>query len=220
MTWISDNDVTCCNSGKSSNQAAICSTNSQGSIDLDTRPPEMERSTLCYEIQRCPSCGYCSTDLSICDGNIQGIIESTKYQSIINEAPGSEVTCSFLALSYLQESNKQYGEAAWNAIHASWISDDENNSEFAIQCRKRAVFLIESANAEKQKLVSEEGVTELISIDLMRRAKMFQEAEKLIKLTLKKDIEGVVLQVINFERTLIKSKNIDAHTVSKALNEE
>ena len=83
MTLIFGNDVECAICGDISNQAEVLSTNTNGSSDLDTRPPEMERSNIEYEVQRCPSCGYCSSDLSICNENTKEIVESQRYKGFM-----------------------------------------------------------------------------------------------------------------------------------------
>ncbi len=70
MTRIFEQEVECCVCQEKSKHMIIGSTNSFGSPDLDTRPPEMKRSTLSLWIQRCPSCGYSSPDLSDCEAHI------------------------------------------------------------------------------------------------------------------------------------------------------
>ena len=100
MSLIYGEDVECVICNEISNQAVIVSTNVFGSPDLDTRPPEMERSNIEYEIQRCPSCGYCSSDLSKCHENTKDIVDSQRYKTIIANDLLPEVASSFLALSY------------------------------------------------------------------------------------------------------------------------
>ena len=157
MTTMLPEEVECCICGEKSNHMSIGSTNSFGSTDLDTRPPEMKRSTIYHWIQRCPSCGYCSSDLSVCGDNTKEIVNSKEYQNIIGDSEISGMAGSFLALSYENEKQQKYSDSAWRAIHAAWICDDGNNLEASTRCRKKAVTLIEKANEQKQKIADQSG---------------------------------------------------------------
>ncbi len=161
MTTMFKKEVECCVCGEKNSHTGIGSTNSFGSPDLDTRPPEMQRSTIYHWIQRCPSCGYCSSDLSKCSNNTKEIIKSVEYQNIVKNNVTPEVASSFLALSYEKEQSNQYSDSAWMAIHASWICDDENNSEVSTRCRKQAISLIEKANSQAQKIAVQKGKVHL-----------------------------------------------------------
>ena len=178
MTTMHDNKVQCGVCGGESNHKVVRSSYSHGSSDLDTRPPEMTRSTIYYSIQRCPSCGYCASDLSECSGKVKDHVESKEYQKIIGNKAIPKVAASFLALSYEKQQTHQYSESAWAAIHAAWICDDKNKQKASKECRKKAISMIESANAHSQKMGDQAGATEVLTIDLMRRAGMFEQALK------------------------------------------
>jgi len=157
MTTMIEKEVVCCICGEKSNHMEIGSTNSFGSADLDTRPPEMERSTIYHWIQRCPSCGYCSPDLSECGDETKEIINSKEYQNIIESSEVPEIAASFLALSYEKEKQQEYSNSAWRAIHAAWVCDDENNLESSAKCRKQAVNLIKKQKIMGKKLQNKLG---------------------------------------------------------------
>ena len=177
----------------------------------------MTRSTIYYSIQRCPSCGYCAPDLSECSGDVKVHVESNEYQEIIGNKAIPKVAASFLALSYEKQQTHQYSESAWAAIHAAWICDDKNKQKASKECRKKAISMIENANAYSQNIGDQAGATEALTIDIMRRAGMFEQALKLAEETKTKDIEEIILQIIAYEESLIESKDIDSHTVSEAL---
>ena len=220
MTTMYEKEVKCCVCGTNSNHEVVGSSYSHGSSDLDTRPPEMTRSTIYYSIQRCPSCGYCASDLSECSGDIKFHVESKEYQEIIGNKAIPKVAASFLALSYEKQQTHQYSESAWAAIRAAWICDDKNKQKASQECRKKAISMIENANAYSQNMGDQAGATEALTIDLMRRAGMFEQALKLADETKTKDIEEIIMQVIAYEESLIESKDIDSHTVSEALGDE
>ncbi len=216
MTTMFPNEVTCCVCGTRSTQMMIGSTNAFGSPDLDTRPPEMERSTIKYRVQRCPSCYYCAPDLSECDPNASHIIKSPGYETIVTNKSIPEVAASFLALSYENQQMKNFSESAWRAIEAAWICDDENNDEAARECRETAISLIEEGKTHTQYIADEPGASEAITIDLMRRAGMFREAMDLTVETKTQNMKEIIKQVIAFEEELISIRDTDTHTISEA----
>jgi hypothetical protein len=219
MTTLSEREVICCVCGTKSSHLGIGSTNTSGSPDLDTRPPEMMRSTICYWIERCPSCGYCSSDLSECHDNARKLVETKEYQGIIENNNTPETAASFMALSYVKQKLHQYPWAAWGAIHAAWICDDENDYESSRECRKVAISMIEKAKEESHQLVDQAGASEAIIIDLMRRSGMFKSALELVNKTKVMDIEEVVSEVISYQEKLVLAEDMDAHTISEALGE-
>jgi len=80
--------------------------------------------------------------------------------------------------------------------------------------------MIENANAHSQNMGDQAGTTEALTIDLMRRAGMFEQAFKLAEETKSKDIEEIIMQVITYEESLIELQDIASHTVSEALGDE
>ena len=220
MTTMIEKAVECSICGEKSNHTVIRSTNSFGSPDLDTRPPEMLRSTINYQIQRCPSCGYCSTDLSECGDKTKEIVNSKEYQIIIGSGEVPKIAASFLALAYENEKQQKYSNSAWKTIHAAWVCDDENNFESSIKCRKQAVTLIEKAENHGQKIADQAGASEAITLDLMRRSGMHQEALELSAAMKAEDIEEIIMQMIKYEKELIAKEDIAAHTIAEALGEK
>jgi transcriptional regulator NrdR family protein len=83
----------------------------------------------------------------------------------------------------------------------------------------QAILMIEQANLHSQQIANQDGASEAITIDLMRRAGLFQQALKLAENIKEKDIEGIIMQVVEYEVALIQSKDIDSHTISEAIGE-
>lgn len=63
-TTIMEVSSKCYVCGKTLKYKTWMSTNQFGSPDLDTRAPEMARSTMFMWVKCCPSCGYCASDVS------------------------------------------------------------------------------------------------------------------------------------------------------------
>lgn len=218
MTTLFEETITCCVCETQSPHKSIRSTSVFGSPDLDTRPPEMQRSTIYYSIQRCPSCGYCSHDLSESIDDIKAIVESDGYQAIINRQDLHETATSFLALAYESEVLKDYSSSAWQVINAAWVCDDQGHLDAAVLCRKQAIALIHKAEQLEQQLLEQEGATELVTIDLMRRSGMHKEALVLAEKLKSTDLEDIILKLAAYQETLIHKNDADVHTVAMALD--
>lgn len=219
MTTAFEEEVECFFCGTFSKQVGIGSTNMFGSPDLDTRPAEMQRSTICYWVQRCPSCGYCSDDLSEGESDSGDIIKSNEYQRIVHSSHIPKLAASFLANSYEMQKLERYSNAAWCAIHAAWICDDENNIEAATGARKEALSLIEQGNIHNDHIAEQKGASEAITIDLLRRTGLFLQAEKFAGKLLEIEFDDIIQRVIQLEMELIKVKCLAAHTISEAFEE-
>ena len=81
MSTMRPMDVTCRVCKKKSEQIILTSTNSFGSPDLDLRPPEMQRSTMCFWVQRCPSCGYVASSIDDSTNATRDYLNSDDYKN-------------------------------------------------------------------------------------------------------------------------------------------
>ena len=216
MTTIFNEDICCSVCNNKSSHSMIGSTNTFGSPDLDTRPAEMQRSTINHWVQRCPSCGYCAPDISSCEAGTKEIVYSKAYQDILLSNKNIELVSSFLAVSFEREQLTQFDKSAWAAIHAAWIADDAQDFELAIHCRKEAIRIILLGASKGQRLVTEENVSEVITVDLMRRAGMLQEAIELAKKVKTNNIEKILMQIIEFQINLISQKDTLVHTITES----
>jgi len=222
MTTMFEEEFECYVCGTKSHYMVIGSTNSFGSSDLDTRPAEMSRSTIYQSIQRCPACGYSAHDLSKGDEDssvLEKLLKSDEYQRILNNKKMPDEANTFMAMSYLSQKQNDFISSAWESIQAAWICDDKKKSDLSKQCRDDAVLKIDRGKKESQKLSEQSGVTEAITIDLLRRAGRFEEGFDLIQKTKTLDMENIIQQVIGYEEQLICSGDIDVHTVEEALEE-
>ncbi len=219
MTTMFVENFTCCICDTPSEHSVIGSTNAFGAADLDTRPPEMARSTIYQSVQRCPSCGYCAADLSKGDDGVSDIVATDNYQMILNQLELPDLANTFLAMSHISQQQQQFSTAAWQVIEAAWICDDEDNIDSAKKCREEALMLIEKGHSNKQFLSEQKGASEAISIDLFRRTGRFEEAFELVQKTKTMELEEILCQILEFEEELIRSGDIDVHTIDEVLVE-
>jgi hypothetical protein len=88
--------------------------------------------------------------------------------------------------------------------------------------RNEAADLFLSILREGGRFSSQDGASEAIVTDVLRRAGRSGEAKKVIDVTLTKDVHEFVRKVLIFEKTLIQNGDIKGHgldEVSEALTE-
>ena len=200
MTTYYEKEIICANCKNKSTYEMTRSTNAFGSCDLDTRPPEMQRSTMQYWTQRCPDCGYCSTDISVSEGNMIEIVKSSEYQKQLKDKSFPKLANTFLCSSMIQESSGSYQASAWRAIHAAWACDDFGFNDSAKICRIKALSMIRKGKSKGQSFMKSREESLCIQVDLLRRAEKFEEASNLIKILLKEDIDDLLTKILHFQK--------------------
>ena len=94
-----------------------------GSPDLDTRPPETERSALFTRVQRCFTCGYCASDVSESPTGAAAVVRSAEYRRQLHDKAYSDLANSFRCKAMLDRAATGYAAATWALIQAAWACD-------------------------------------------------------------------------------------------------
>ncbi len=220
MTTLYKEKKTCAVCGAEYKYTGIGSTNTFGSPDLDTRPPEMKRSTIFTWVKRCPECGYCASDISKAPDHARSVVRSAKYKEQLADPAMPELANSFLCKSIIDESAGAYTSAAWALIHAAWVCDDGDKPEYAKMCRSKAADMIIKAMDIGQEFAKERGSEIAILVDIMRRAGRFTEARQLIEENRTEIKEDIILKVLTFQELLIDSGDEGCHTIAEAIEEK
>jgi hypothetical protein len=216
MTTISSENKTCAVCRQTSKHVVLRSTNTLGQHpDLDTRPPEMLRSTIQWWVQTCPSCGYCYSDISQANKAADKVVESEQYKKQLNDTRYPKLANAFLCLAMIHEADKGYREAGWACIHAAWACDDEGPGGCAQECRKKALVFIEKTRSLNQKFTSQPGAEDAITVDLLRRSGQFELALSTCEEALKKETDDTILGVLRFEKALIGKRDSGQHTMAE-----
>jgi hypothetical protein len=216
MTTFHFQLVTCSICEKSSEQQVIASTNGFGSPDLDLRPPEMARSTLFLWLQECPKCGLVSSDLSRAEDGVREILSSTNFASLGRITNTLIGRC--LKRSFLEERLGKLGEAAECALWAAWAADDTHD-QAAAEYRSKAANLFLSA-ALIMPVSDDSIVMRTRAIDILRRARKYQEAADLAYTLLANDnLDPTINAVVKFGRKLALAGDCSHHTVQEALSD-
>lgn len=164
-------DITekCAVCGIESSQTILMSTNTFGGTpDLDLRPAEMMRSTMCWWIQECPHCGYVSGSLDDKPKVSPEWLKSESFASCGGRKFESELAKRFYK-QYLINVEAQDEEGAfYAALHAAWACDDASDTENAIHCRKCALAELEKMHEPDEELI-------VVKTDLLRRTEQFDK---------------------------------------------
>lgn len=188
----------------------VAPTNTFGAPDLDTRPPEMERSTMPYWIRRCPLCGYCAPELAKGVKRARAIVQSDDYRRQLDDDAYPELANLFLCRSIIQEQLAKYADAGWAAVHAAWVCDDEK-PERAAGCRQRALELFERAAANGQSFMADRASERILCADLLRRCGDFDRAVSVCDEGLAAKAKGFLRQVLAYERALAAAGDGGCH---------
>lgn len=220
MTILLSENVRCAVCGTKSKHTGLVSTNAFGYADLDTRPPEMKRSTMHAWVQRCPECRYCNSDISKLSGNAKHDIMLPAYQEMIRESERNNLATSFLCKSMLDEHGAQYPDSVWAAINAAWAFDDASDGESAEYARDRALSMILKAAANGQSFAKSTGAECAITVDLLRRAGHLKEAGARLQQQDRTGIEDIVHKVLDYQELLLQRADTNCHTVEEAIRDD
>jgi hypothetical protein len=216
MTTYAEQEKTCFICGEINVYKAIASTNRFGHSDLDTRPPEMERSTIHCWIQRCPSCSYCAPDISNGPEIATKVVKSDAYLKQRDDSSYPELANKFLCWAIIKEAKGDTGGAGWTAVQAAWACDDADEESAANESRRRAVSLFEKARSNGSSFANGSGVQEAILADLLRRSGQFDKVETVCQTGLEEGPEAMVKIILHFQQSLARRKDADCYTIAEA----
>lgn len=194
----------------------IGSTNAFGAPDLDTRPPEMERSTISYWIQICPNCFYSAPDISKGDPRIRDIVESEEYKKIGRDLNFPDKAVGFLCHSYIMDRLGKYQEAAWASLNAAWYCDDDEMDFAAGLCRGKAVTVLKKAKQHDPTFMSDpKGSFDALIVDLLRRSSKLSDALEYCEKSVSKKPDELILKILQFQENLITKRDTGCYTIDQ-----
>ena len=215
MTTLFTEKIICSICNQNNDQDVIGSSSSFGSMDTDTRPPEMERSTMPFWVQECINCGYCSTDLSNRIDDSEKHIKQEEYINIRNNEGYPELARQFLCNAYLLKESKEFENAGYRYLNAAWVCDDIKIKPKSIICRKEALKMFE-LNIENNELSDDDiSSKRLLMTDIARRAEMFEQADYHKNDGYDKTTDDFLLKIFNFQEKLIRKKDSGCHNLEE-----
>lgn len=232
MTTALNIQVTCASCGRESRQTEIGSTYIMGPPDLDTRPGQMQRSTMEYWVQMCPHCGYVDTEIKSAIQEAITVVRSETYQAQLRDPTVPELARRFLCHSVLEEALGNLADAGWASLHAAWACDDAPNSEAASRCRRRALASFEKATVVGQKITDQDYAEYPLVVDLLRRIGEFDQARNSCERAMtilsdaikhqskKKPVQHpkelrIIQRILMFEKKLLRSRDSEGHSLAE-----
>lgn len=216
MTTMFPQSKKCAMCDTESEHMMISSTSSFGSMDLDTRPPPLERHNLAQEIQHCAACGFCAVDIEELPKVGPTFIESPSYRAILEAFARPELARQFEAAGSIASEEGRHADAGWFLLKAAWVCDDEEAVQEARGLRRDALRSWELASSVNQAFAQDEMSEHLMQIDVMRRACLFDDAVRLMNETAEPSDE-FLHSILSYERQLIGMKDDTTHTIDEAL---
>jgi len=211
-------DLLCAVCGTTSAQTGIASTNAFGSPDLDTRPPEMQRSTMSTWVQKCPECGYCARAINEAPAEANAVIASAEYLGQLTSPDYPELANAFLCLRLVSERAGSISDAAWASIQAAWACDDSSNVVAAARCRNEAVRLMRVLREQGQTLTEQPGADEAMMTDLLRRAGRFGEALDVVDQSMASIDHDLIRAILRYQKGLISKGDVAGHALAIGLH--
>lgn len=222
MTTLTEAVWACFVCGNVAAYPLLSATNARGFADLDTRPPEMHRSTMSRWVHRCTNCGYSAPDLSLGTPAVREIVRAVPYQALQRNRSYPSLAVSFLCWSMIQEIQGAYVEAGWAALHAAWACDDAEAQTAAIgrhastRCRAKAIELICLCREAGLPFSEQEGVEEAVLADLLRRSGQFEEVPAVCGIGLARNPDEAVRRVLVYEEELAEKQDSACHSAAEA----
>ncbi len=148
---------------------------SQGTADLDFRPPEVRRSAMPLWLHKCDYCRNVFSTSEPMPEYEEKYIDSKEYVNCAGIAGLPELGKRFVKLALIYQHCKEFKNAGDAFLCAAWACDDEKLDVTAIICRKRALACYNEVDVSaipKRELPE----LKLRIVDMLRRAGMFDEA--------------------------------------------
>jgi hypothetical protein len=216
MTTIVQEEVNCGLCGCRQIITEIRSTNSFGAMDLDTRPPEMRRSTMAYWVHECDECGFVAAEFGKSVATDAKRVATAEYRRELERNDRAQLANRFVCRALLEEAAGDLVSAGWRRLHAAWACDDEAQAEEARVQRLAALELFERARAQGERAVkSVMGGDEVLLADLARRTGEFGRALEFCAIGLAlREIPAFVTGLLTFEQSLVLARDTGRHTVA------
>ena len=112
---------------------------SEGTADLDFRPPEVRRSAMPLWVHKCDYCRNVFSTTDPMPEYNEKYTDSKEYVHCAGIAGLGETGKRFVKLALIYQHCKEYRRAGDAFLCAAWACDDEKMDVTAIVCRKRAL---------------------------------------------------------------------------------
>lgn len=167
-----------------------------------------------------PGCGYCAPDISSAPEGVAEIIKSDVYKALHREDNVPDLVRKYRCWAYLAELTDKRLEAAIAFQSAAWAADDAGAETIARECRRKASLIYQALLESGEWSIEEEaGKEEAIVVDLMRRARMWEEAKEKAVSALSKGLDPIIVKILKFQLKLLEAGDDTDHTIEEVDDE-
>jgi len=222
MTTLFDKTVTCALCGAQNKITGIGSTNAFGSMDLDMRPPPMERDLVKMSIHECRECGYCAPDLASSQELGQPDITSEGYREARSEERFEKAAQQYRAYAFLARKAGNARLAAWGYLQAAWVCDDLKCTirTAAIECRQDVLQHIADLHSRNATYTQDANTDFVLRLDLLRRTGQFAAVIQEVDALDAKRFGSPLTEIVRYQRSLAVEHDAGCHRVADAFPKE
>lgn len=182
-------------------------------IDFDTQLQERSEEELEEFVDDTGEVYYLNFKFDEYLDDIGLIVYSSAYKAQLNDPNYPEMANSFLCAALIETALDDCVQAIWHTMNACWICDDKEKNNAAKSCRSKAFALIEIAHSKNLKVIQGDESDAPLRVDLLRRTGKFKEAQEIIFNELPKIKNDRLIQILNYQKTLIESKDDKCHRI-------
>lgn len=214
MSKFVDKEMTCNICGHICQVTILTATTTEGSADLDFRPPEKRRSAMPLWVHKCELCGAVLSVYETTPNVGQEFIASNKYQTCAGIGGLSENGKKFVKIALIYEQAGQMKKAGNYFLNAAWCCDDEGMDVNAKLCREEALRCWnEMGRGELNNREMPEMQVKIL--DTLRRSGNFKEARAFAKCM---DTSNEQMQqIVAFEVSKAVLKDKGCYTLADAV---
>jgi len=195
-------------------------------VHLRTARPRLAPERPCalgtsFQIQCCPSCGYCAEQIGQRPRGARRAIESIVYRDVLENARMPELARQYFCAALVAEAAELRDQASSHFLSAAWACDDSGATEQARICRNRAAEMLAKA-IEWGDVPSESPVVHGVRADMLRRAGRYDEAVEALS-SIDSGDGGEATQaatVLAYIRELAEARDDGPHSVAEAFASE
>lgn len=218
MTTLFDQTVTCALCGTDNTIMSVGSSNAFGSMDLDMRPPPMERDLVDMSIHECRECGYCAPDLASSQDLGQPDVTSEGYRQARSDKRFGTVAQQYRAYACLAQKAGNAQLAAWGYLQAAWVCDDLKSKArtAAVVCRQDVLKQMADLQSKNMSYTQDADTDFVFRLDLLRRTNQFAQVIQDVD-ALAKRFGSPLAEIASYQRHLAEARDAGCHRLADAL---
>jgi hypothetical protein len=177
----------------------------------------MARATITQWVQRCPTCGYCSSSIDNGPKIARQVVRSPEYAAQLDHPDFPPLADQFLCWALIQTAAGNDAIAGRAALDAAWACDDHAElAPAADRCRRKAIASFTRAQAKDQRFARDQASEALVLADLHRRTGQFDKVEAICVEGAGKNPADVIRTAFEAERKLAQHGDRTVHTLNEA----